>query len=188
LSGRLTLAALPAALLAASCGGAPESRNMTANEVAEELAEIRIEPGLWEVRSEVVSVSAPGLPLVTRNRMVGPRPTVRNCITPEQAARPNSNFLSGGNTGNCAYRDFSMDGGRMRGAMTCRNEDPPGITEAAMDGTHRPGGYDMTMRMETQLPGGGVMQVETRTQGRRLGECPAGGDPNANATGEEKAG
>jgi len=187
LSRRLSLAVLPA-LLATACGGEPESRNMTANEVAEELAEIRIQPGLWEVRSEVVSVSAPGLPLVTRNRMIGPRPTARNCITPEQAARPNSNFLSGGNTGNCTYRDFSMDGGRMQGAMTCRNEDPPGITEARMDGTHRPGGYDMTMRMETQLPGGGVMQVETRTQGRRLGECPANGDPNANAMGEEKAG
>ena len=60
---------------------------MSAGEVAGELANMRIEPGLWELTSEVVEVRAPDLPREVRNRMVGPRSRLRNCITPQQAEK-----------------------------------------------------------------------------------------------------
>ncbi|MGZ8360545.1 MAG: hypothetical protein ACXWUX_08495 [Allosphingosinicella sp.] len=77
--------ALLAAVLAAAAGcGERPPENMSAGEVAGELAQLRIEPGLWELTSAVVEASAPGLPREVRNRMVGPR--ARSATTAESSS------------------------------------------------------------------------------------------------------
>lgn len=48
----------------------------------------RIGPGLWEIRSAVTAARAPNLPIMVRDRLVGPRPTQRVCITSAEAAQP----------------------------------------------------------------------------------------------------
>src|SRR5262245_41926739 len=128
-------------ILAATACGSSEPANMSANEVANSLAGMQIEPGLWELITEVVDVRAPGLPLEVRNRMLGPRNRLRNCITPEQAAQPSANFLAGRRDSNCTYRDFVMREGRLSGTMTC-----PGIT-ARMEGGYSPTAYETAMEM-----------------------------------------
>ena len=118
---------------------------MTREEVAGELAAMRIEPGLWELTSEVVEVSAPDLPREVRNRMVGPRARLRNCITPEQASRPGANFLAMRADSECAYRDFTV-----------------------RDGAES---YALGMEMESPMPGGATMTLQVRARGRRIGDC-----------------
>ncbi|MDP8912017.1 MAG: DUF3617 domain-containing protein [Pseudomonadota bacterium] len=173
---------LPAAALLAlsSCGG-EEGREMSGNEVAQELASIRIEPGQWEVTTEIISASGSGFPRQMLEAMRGQQSTRRHCITPEQAARPDGNFLANQENSNCTYRDFSMRGGRISGTMTCRGGTDEGSGEVTteMRGSYRPESYDMTMqmRMAMQMPGmsgSETLQVETRATGRRIGECPAG--------------
>ena len=114
---------------------------MSAEEVAEELANMRIEPGLWELTSEVVDVRAPDLPREVRNRMVGPRSRLRNCITPQQAERPSANFLAARSDNDCVYRGFSVRDGQLSGTMTC-----PEVT-ATMAGRYGPRAYAMSMEM-----------------------------------------
>ena len=157
----LVMAAL---LAAAGCGDRP-SGNMSAADVAEELAQMRIDPGLWELSSEVVEVSAPDLPREVRNRMVGPRSRLRHCITPEQAARPDVNFLAGRSGSDCSYRDFRLEGERLRGTMTCPN------ATATMDGRYGPRAYDLRMEMESPVPGGATMTLQVRARGRWIGDC-----------------
>lgn len=165
---------LAAALVAAGCNQAPEeSRNMSVNEVAEELANLRIEPGLWESTSEVVNVTAPNLPRDVQNRMKAPGTATRHCITPEQAAQPDANFLATRQEG-CTYRDFSMRNGHMQGTMTCAGEGMPGQATATMEGQYGPDRYEMRMRMEMAGPADATMTIETRASGRRVGDCPAG--------------
>ena len=156
--------ALLAFVLPACDGRREESGNISASEVANRLAEVSIEPGLWETSSEVVGVSAPDLPYEVRRRMIGPRPSARGCIAPEQAGR----FIAGRN---CRYRQFSMTGGRLNGAMTCPALPRPTI--ATMEGRYAPRHYAFTMRMETAMPDGAAMTLEIRGQGRRIGDCPA---------------
>jgi hypothetical protein len=151
-------------LLAAGCGEAPE-QNMTAEEIGAQLAGMRIEPGLWELTSEVVDVTAPNLPREVRSRMIGPRSRLRHCITPEQAAHPSGNFLAGRDQHNCAYRGFTVEGGRVRGTMFC-----PDAT-ASMNGRYAPNAYDMSMEMQSPMPGGATMTLQLRARGRRLGSC-----------------
>jgi len=159
------IAALPAV---ASCGDRPE-RNLTTEEVAGQLSGMAVEPGLWEIGSDVVEVRGPDLPREVRNRMVGPRTRLRHCITPEQAARPSANFLAARRDNGCAYRSFSVRDGRIEGVMAC-----PDAT-ATMTGRYGPRAYDMRMEMESPVPGGATMILDVRARGRRIGPCPEGG-------------
>lgn len=171
---------LAAALLAAAgCGERQEAgRNMSANEVAAELRNVQIQPGLWEATSRVVDVSAPNLPVQLRDQMIArPATSRRNCITPEQAARPDANFFMSQAQANCSYRDFSMRNGRLQGTMSCTGGGMPGTMTTTMAGAYGPASYDMTMRMQTTgMPQGADMTIEARTTGRRVGDCPAGGE------------
>lgn len=166
--GAVLLAFGAAAL--AGCEEPPEARNLSVDEVAEQLSNLRIEPGLWELGSDVLEVRAPDLPREVRNRMVGPRSRTRHCITPQQAERPSANFLAARDSHDCTYRDFSVSGGRISGAMTCPD------AEASMTGRYEPRGYEMRMEMASPVPGGAVMTLEVRAWGRRIGPCEEGGN------------
>lgn len=160
--------------LVMGCGG-EDTRNMSANQVAATLADVPIAPGAWEIASEVVHVAALNLPIEVRDRMIGGRPALRSCVTPEQAARPNARFLAAGDN-DCTYADFTMRDGRMTGTMRC--PDPNGgATVARMEGDYRREAYVLRMTIETPMPDGAVMRVQTRTMGRRIGACPAGTTP-----------
>lgn len=162
---RAAAAGLAAACLAAAGCGERPPENMSAEEVAGQLGAMRIDPGLWELSSDVVDVRGPDLPVEIRNRMIGPRRRLRHCISPEQAARPGANFLAMRSDDACVYRDFSLEGERMRGMMIC-----PDAT-AVMDGRYGPRAYDLRMEMTSPIPGGATMTLKLRAQGRRVGDC-----------------
>ena len=165
---------IPAALLAlTACSSEPEKgREMTAEQVADELSEMRIEPGQWEATNEIISASAPGMPEGVLKQMVGQKTTVQNCITPEQAARPSANFLAAQENSNCTYQDWSMSRGRMTGTMTCEGGEMPGKMVMTMDGKYGSTSYDMNMDMNTTgLPNNMSMTIKARTTGRRVGDC-----------------
>lgn len=158
------------------CGGQPaeQDRNMTAEEVADELSDMKIEPGQWEATNEIVSASAPGMPEGILKQMTGQKTTVSNCITPEQAAKPSANFLAAQQNNNCTYQDWSMEGGRMTGTMTCQGGEMPGTVVMKMQGNYSPTRYDLDMDMNTTgLPNGMTMTIKAKTTGRRVGECTA---------------
>ena len=147
---------------------------MSAEEVAAELRTIRIDPGLWEVTSTVTGASGPNLPRAAQARIKGHRRTLRNCITPGQAARPEANFLRIQEDGRCTYRDFSMRDGRVQGEMRCAGAGQPETVTTHMEGRHGPRAYEMRMHMvSTGMPEGGNITIETRTIGRRIGDCPS---------------
>jgi len=164
--------ALSLVLATAACGDG-ESRNMTVEEVAAELRGLRIEPGLWALSSAVLDARGPNLPREAQARLKGHRQNVRSCVTPEQAARPESNFLTRQTDSQCTYRDFSMRDGRLRGEMRCTGGGLPGSMTTRMDGRYGPRSYDVRMRMtSTGMPEGANMTIDTRTVGRRIGDCP----------------
>jgi hypothetical protein len=166
---RRPFALLPLLALAA-CGGTSEPSNMSAEEVAGTLEQINIEPGLWEVVSAITDVRGPNLPYDARRRMVGPRATVRHCIMPEQASRPSAGFLAGRDDDRCAYRDFSMKEGLLRGTMSCPGE-RGGMVDTEMLGRYGPEGYVLRMEMHNPMPDGSRMRVIIVNRGNRVGPC-----------------
>lgn len=164
--------ALAVALTLAGCGErAAAEKEMSAEEVAAQLASVKIDPGQWESTTQILSAKGP-LPKDMLDAMVGRKEASSHCITPEQAARPSANFLAAQQGSDCAYHDFRMQGGRLSGRMTCTGGQMPGEMVTTMSGDYGPQGYDMVMDMETAgLPGGAAMQIKARTQGRRVGGC-----------------
>ena len=127
-----------------SCSAEPEKgSDMTAEEVADELSGMKIQPGQWEATNEILSATAPGMPpgyAEADGRPEDDRPELHH---PEQAAKPSANFLAAQENSNCTYQDWSMRGGRMTGTMTCQGGEMPGKMVMTMDGKYGSTSYDM---------------------------------------------
>ncbi|MGQ0588105.1 MAG: DUF3617 domain-containing protein [Sphingosinicella sp.] len=162
-----------AMLLLAACGGQSGNEQAAASGEGKSSASVALQPGQYETTVEVTRVAMANMPNMPAGMTPPPPPTtVRSCLTPEQAARPNANFLSGsGDTGGCEYSNFSMDGGRMRGTVQCDSE---GSTmRSTFDGRISGDGYQMTSQAQVTASGM-TMEMDTRTTARRIGDCPAG--------------
>ena len=167
-----------AVLLLAACGGQSGNEQTATNGAGgasgSGSANVALQPGQYETTVEVTRMSVANMPNMPAG-MTPPTPpptTVRSCLTPEQAAQPNANFLSGsGDSGGCEYSNFSMDGGRMRGTVECSSE---GSTmRSTFDGRIGGDGYQMTSQAQVTASGM-TMEMDTRTTARRIGDCPAG--------------
>jgi hypothetical protein len=159
-------------LLTACDGGEKKNGKMSAEQVAEEMAKMQMEPGQWEATTEILSASAPGIPPETLRSMVGQKNTVSNCLTPEAAAKPSASFLSGQKNSQCTYQDFSLEGGKMKGAISCEGGQMPGKMVMQMQGQYSPRDYSMNMDMKAAgLPGGMDMNIKAKTVARRSGDC-----------------
>jgi hypothetical protein len=134
---------------------------------------VSLQPGEWEMKTEVVNVSAEGLPpgmLEGMKQSAGS--TTRTCMTPEEAKGPKGDLFAGDKSGNCKSEGFSWAGGRIRGKTICTGQGGAGKTVMEMDGSYGGQNIDMTMKSETDL-GGKAMKMEMRVSGRRVGECSA---------------
>lgn len=160
-----------AGLLAlAACGDKGGGENMSAEEVAEELSETKLQPGRWEMTQEVVSVEAPNMPKEALAQMSPPKATSITCITPEQASAPKAEILAAQQQGSCTYSNWSMSGGRMKGTMACTAPGMPGRMTTSIDGEYRETSYDLMVESKMDgVPGG--MTLKARTSAKRLGEC-----------------
>jgi len=147
---------------------------MSEEQVAAQLAKVKVEPGQWEAETEIVSAKG-ALPQEALQQMTGKRTSTSNCITPQQAARPSANFLAAQQNSDCTYQDFRMEGGKLSGRMTCSGGQMLGDMVTLMNGDYGPTAYDMTMQMETPgLPGGDKILITARTRGKHVGECNKG--------------
>jgi hypothetical protein len=165
-----------AVLLLSACGGNGGNESAGSGEKAAgggtAGGNVAMQAGQWEMTTQVVSMTAEGLPA----GMTPPTPpptTVSICLTPEQAANPGANFATGSaeNSG-CTSENMAMANGRVTGTVQCAQG---GTTmRTTLDGQYTATSYEVTQR--AQISGQGVsMNTESRTTGRRTGDCAAGG-------------
>lgn len=177
----LLLSAAAIALLAGcSDAGADADGDgtITAEEVAKEMNEVTLEPGQWENTVEIVDLDIDGLPegvpAGAMDQMKGRTTTTKSCITPEQAQNPGAEFFAAQEKTNCEVKKFDMSGGAVSSEMSCKDMGgTPGEMTMAMDGQYGPSNYDMTMKM-TGGAGGMTMNITAKSNGKRIGDCPAG--------------
>lgn len=151
-----------AVLVLAGCGKSGESGGG-----------VSLQPGEWEMKMEVVSVAAEGLPAGMADSMKkSAGSTTRTCMTPEEAKAPKGDIFAG-NQSNCKSEGFSWANGKIAGKTTCAGQGGVGQTVMTMDGSYGAQNIDMTMKSQTDLAGK-PMTMEMRVSGRRVGECSAG--------------
>ncbi|MEO7177423.1 MAG: DUF3617 domain-containing protein [Allosphingosinicella sp.] len=134
---------------------------------------VSLQPGEWEMKTEVVNVNVEGLPEGVANGMKAQAGgTSRTCMSPEDAKGPKADVFAKNNPANCKSEGYSWSGGRIQGKTICTAEGGAGTTVMTMDGRYSPQSIDMTMKTETDIMGK-AMKMEMRIAGRRIGECTA---------------
>ncbi|MEA3064052.1 MAG: hypothetical protein QOJ27_487 [Sphingomonadales bacterium] len=134
---------------------------------------VSLQPGEWEMKTEVVNVAAEGLPAgIAEGMKAQASSTTKTCMTPEEAKGPKGDMFAQNNPANCKSEGFSWAGGKIHGKTVCTGTGGAGKTEMVMDGTYAPQSIDMTMKSKTDLAGK-AMTMEMRVSGHRVGECSA---------------
>lgn len=126
-----------------------------------------IQPGEWEVRSQVTAANMPGMPPQAMKAMKKPQ-IMRHCITPEQAAKGPRELLDQ-SKGECRFTRYNLSGGRIDAAMQC-NSRQRGAMTATTKGSFTPIAYNTTSTVVMTGPQG-KMTMTTAGQGRRIGAC-----------------
>ncbi|HEX8622677.1 MAG TPA: DUF3617 domain-containing protein [Allosphingosinicella sp.] len=150
----------------AAAGGGSGSASASASGV-------NLQPGEWEMKTEVVNVAAEGLPAgIAEGMKAQASSTTKTCMTPEEAKGPKGDIFTGKDN-SCKAEGFSWSGGKIKGKTTCTGQGGAGTTVMEMDGQYSAQSIDMTMKSKTDL-GGKAMTMEMRVSGKRIGECGAG--------------
>lgn len=182
-------AAAAAALLLVACGGQDGNRSNGSGEAGGASGARSLQPGQWEMASQVTSVDIPGAPPEVQAQMraqQGRTQTDRTCITPEQASNP-LRQLREGMTGpqgqNCQTSEDVFANGVIRIRTTCRAPGgTQGTAQLAIEGTFTATTLNGTVSINAEGanvagPGTRSMRVSTTLRGRRIGDCPARAAP-----------
>lgn len=179
------------ALLLAACGGDESTeqsaavtgevnlKNASLEEVQKQAqaagAPARLQPGQWETRVAISDVNMPGVPPAMAKSLgetmkAAAATTVTNCITPEEAERPQGRVF-GGQSDQCRYEKFQMGNGRIDGTLVCEEKDRGGQMTMVTAGTFTATSFAIQNDMEMK-GGPQAMTMKARVTGKRLGECP----------------
>ena len=173
---RLLIGVAAAAALSACGGGNDGGGNESAGGTAASgSGGATMQPGQWEMTTTVARMTVPGMP-AGMNPPMPPPSTTRTCLTEEEARQTSANFLNettGAGEG-CTSQNSSMSGGRIQATVQCNR--PEGQVRMTMNGQYTATTLEMTHTVQTSMQGGQNVEMEARIAGRRVGECPAGGD------------
>ena len=169
------------ALCVAGCSKGPSVslKNASGNEVAAAVkqsgvmsSDTMIQPGEWESRSTVQEMNIPGMPPQFADRMKQSMAEHRNqsskhCIKPEDVKKPKEDFF--GADKSCRYDHFTMGGGKIDVAMTCKEEDSTLNTKVA--GTYTSTSYSIDAASNGTGGGQNGMTMKMHVDAQRVGEC-----------------
>lgn len=153
------------------------SAPMSREAVAAQVNKVKMKPGQWETSFTLDDIDFTNMPkgaptsaqMKDQMKAAMSRAAIKNCVTPEQAANPSADMLSGQKDENCTYKGFDMAGGTIRGQVSC-DKGGQAMT-ATMTGNYAPDSYDVTMDMTTKGGTDGIaMTMKARTQGKWLGD------------------
>lgn len=189
---RMPTAAI-AALLVAACGSQDGNSNAAAGKAGAGASAAgqgarSLQPGQWEMTTQMTSVEIPGAPPEVQTQMraqQGRTQTDRTCITPEQASNPLRQFresMTGPGQG-CQTPEDTFAGGVIRVRTICRRPGgAAGSAQVTMAGTFTATTLAATVSISAEGtnvagPGTTAMRVSTNLRGRRIGDCPANAAP-----------
>lgn len=173
-------------LLLGGCGKSEKeainaSAPMSREDVAAQVSKVKMKSGQWETSFTLDDIDFTNMPkgapssaqMKDQMKATMSRSAIKHCVTPEQAANPSADMLSGQKDRNCTYKGFDMAGGTIKGQVSC-DKSGQAMT-ATMTGNYAPDSYDVTMDMTTRGGTDGMaMTMKARTQGKWLGDqCTA---------------
>lgn len=167
---------VPLAALAA-CGGEEEKAKPAPKAQA-------LQAGQWEMSSEVSNFRRADEGRPRLNMPVGTRGTASACIAEADGARPPMGLFAGSDFEDCAWgENFYMRNGRLVSSGVCRR-DGVGQVEVTISADYTATSFTGTAEMLTRLTSDGDVVLAARIEGRRTGDCAAGGEGGNQANGQ----
>ena len=170
----------------AACNKSPEihETNASIEQVAEDARQanaasgIALRAGQWSMSGTLVDMSFPGMPASAQadvKKMMGEKNnfTKEYCLTPEEAKRPRGKFFGGKPSDNCRYESFDMEGGKVDAVMRCEGRPGGGDMTMKINGTYAPESYSTDAAMEMSGTGRGGMSMKMHMEAKRIGDCDA---------------
>lgn len=166
-------------LALAACSGGEESpgsgETISNEEVAERARDVvRPEPGLYRSTVELLEVDVPGAPAgaadMMKGMMGGSNSTTEYCLTQEEVDRGFEEMARNSQSGDCTFERFDAEGGEIDAVMTCTAQGG-NTMRMTMQGTGGETSSEMTMSMETEMPGMGTANMRMKATHQRIGEC-----------------
>lgn len=168
----------------AGCSKEPEvnAKNASVGEVAEKVQEATggasfIQAGRWESKMTLVDVEVPGMPPQVAQQMkqsmsAMSKKVMETCLTEADVKRPKEDFFAG-NAKGCRYDHFTMSGGKIDAAMSCKSEQGGGgAMTMTINGNYAPDSYSATTVMNVTNPGESQgMTMKSQMESHRVGEC-----------------
>lgn len=147
-------------------------------EAATEMAKdgaMAMKPGLWEVKIGFDKIDAPGVPANMQGKMkaeMGKGMTQQSCLTKAQVDKPDTDFFGAPPEANCTFEELNRSAAGVKVAMTCK---PGGamVLKSKMDGKFAAESYTMTIEQSTEGTPMGVVKMNGKIEGKRIGDCPA---------------
>jgi hypothetical protein len=178
------LATIGLCLAACNKGSSVDLHNASVNQVSQAVKQSgvmnsggMIQPGLWESKVTIQEMSIPGLPpkyaAEMKQRMAQQRErTAKHCITEADVKKPKEDFF--GADKSCKYDQFTMGGGKIDVAMTCKEENASQTTR--LTGSYTPTTYSIDMSSSGSGGEQSGMTMKMHVDAQRAGECTAKDD------------
>ena len=133
--------------------------------------DMKPQPGEYESRMEVISVSIPGMPANMADMMRGAmNRTTKFCLTAEDVEEGFKAAMRRSQDGECQFERFNAVGGKIDAVMICQTETGPMTMN--MDGIGSPTQSDVTMNVSGDMGmDEGPMNMKMRVIQNRLGSC-----------------
>lgn len=167
------------ALLAAAvagCSGSEKAGSDSAISVKEaasqaEDAGLQPEAGLYRATITMTGIDIPGMPPEMAGHGGGMVTTSEYCVTKEDVAKGFEEMMKQGQSGECSYEKFDLDGGALDAVMLCKTAE--GEARMAMTGTATPTTSDFTATTAMDFGPDGKATLNFAAKHERIGECPA---------------
>lgn len=151
----------------AACGGSEGGGNASGGGGGGKAADVAMQPGEWEMTATLLKMSVPGAP----SQPTPPPQSSRRCISAQDLASPTKGLVQDANNPSCTFETNSVSGGEIRFAFRCPS--PQGEMRATVNGRYTATTVELDQQIRVQSAAG-QMEIDARTTGRRVGECPAG--------------
>jgi hypothetical protein len=174
---RIIMAAAGAALLAGCSGGgnadADGNGEVTMKEAAKKAEAEGLKPqaGQYKAVITMTGIDIPGMPPEMAGHGSGMTTTTEYCLTQAEVDKGFEEMMKRGQNGECAYENFSLDGGKMDAVMVCKTSE--GEARMAMNGTVTPTSSDFTATMAMKFPDAPEGKMTFAAKHERIGDCPA---------------
>jgi hypothetical protein len=166
---------VPLCLAAACSGGGGENKAAQAADA--------MQPGQWEIGSEVAAFRSMDKAVPVLKAAVGDKSTATACIEPGKEAKPPPEMFAGAGY-ECDYKDTYLSAGRMVVSMECERGGVNGKINVAVEGNYTGDSFQATASTASLLPGEGDFEMSRKLTGRRTGPAcaaPAAGSPKGKA-------